>query len=196
MAAKTSAFARLKALAKEIPDEPRIRGLLRLIENRHLGSDYAVAIIGASLVERALEAAIVARFVPLDKDQRSRLFNYERRGPLAELGTRNLFGAALGLYGQKTFQDLEKIRHVRNVFAHSPSLRGFNSEEIAQACTEFNVVNFVFRHVPADGSPKEPPKTLYVSACLAIAGRLRVRLESPAQETTPIVFPMADKFLP
>jgi hypothetical protein len=104
----------LKALAKEIPDDSRIRGQLRLIEDRHLGADYAIAIIGASLIERALETAIVARFVPLDtkagKALRKWLFSFQQKGPLADLGARSRFGLALGLYGERTFQDLEKIR--------------------------------------------------------------------------------------
>jgi hypothetical protein len=123
MVSKSSTLKHLKALAKEVPDERRIRGLLRRMENRNLGSDYAVAIIGASLIERALEAAILSRFVPLDKDDRSRLFGYEQKGPLADMAARIRMGAALGLYGAETFRDLEKIRHIRNVFAHSPSLR-------------------------------------------------------------------------
>jgi hypothetical protein len=167
MAAKSSSLARLKALAKEIPDEPKIRGLLRVIENRHLGSDYAVAIIGASLIERALQAAILSRLVPLGEDDRNRVFNFEQKGPLADMAARNRMGAALGLYGPDTFKDLEKIRAVRNLFAHAPTLLGFDNKEIAQACLNFNLLEFVFKH-EGKTHHKEPPKTAYVPACLQI----------------------------
>jgi Mannitol repressor len=182
---------RLKALAKEIPDEAQIRGLLRVIESRHLGSDYAVAVIGASLVERALEVAILARFIPFGEDHRNRLFSFEQKGPLADLAARTRLGLALGLYGDPTFQDLEKIRTIRNSFAHSPSLLSFADEAVAQACSQFNVLDFVFRDATDPPGFKEPPRSSYVSVCLQIAGRLRARIES-----TQVNFPKDDGVLP
>ena len=149
MTSKTSTLKRLRALAKTIPDEPVIRGLLRVIENRHTGSDYAVAIIGASMIERALEVAILSRFVSLTKDQRNLLFAYEQRGPLADFAARGRFGAALGLFGADTFEDLEKIRMIRNLFAHATTLHKFSDEPIAEACADFKVLAFVFREDPA-----------------------------------------------
>jgi hypothetical protein len=198
MASPSEIFATLKALAKEIPDDSRIRGLLRLIENRHLGSDYAIATIGASLIERALEAAIVSRFVPFDtktgKSLRKWLFSFQQKGPLADLGARSRFGLVLGLYGEPTFEDLEKIRTVRNLFAHSPSLRKFSDRPIARACMQFNVTDFVFRHEPAR---QEPPQGAYVTVCLQIASRLKGRLESASDENgSDLNFPKDDRLLP
>jgi len=186
---------RLKALAKTIPDEHAIRGLLRLLENRTTGSDYAVAIIGASLIERALEAAILSRFAAIDTEERARLFGFEQKGPLADMGLRNRIGLALGLYGRPTFDDLEKIRLIRNLFAHATTIRKFSDQAIAEACLEFNVLDFVFGH--EKGTHREPPKSAYVSACLHIAGRLRGRLEGSSSEDAPaITFPMEDGILP
>lgn len=195
MSSNSSITKRLKALAKEIPDEPKIRGMLRLIEQRHLGSDYAVALMGASLIERALDAAILSRFVILDQDGRNRLFDYTHQGPLADFAARSRMGAALGLYGRPTFEDLEKIRNVRNLFAHSASLRKFSEQPIAQACSQFSVLDHVFRHRDDSVCSNETPKAAYVSACLQISGRLRARLQDP-DETNPIRFPVEDGALP
>jgi hypothetical protein len=196
MAYSSAAFEALNALAKEIPDESKIRGLLRVIENRHIGSDYAVAIIGSSLVERALEAAILARFVPLGKGDRNLMFSFQQKGPLADLGARSRFGLALGLYGKPTYQDLEKIRRVRNVFAHATTLRKFTDGPIARVCSEFNVTEFVFAHEPASAQ-REPPRGAYITACLQIAGRLKARLENTVEQgALSISFPMADGILP
>ena len=76
--------------------KPTWRGLLRLIENQSLESDYAIAIVGASLIERALEVAILSRFVPMSKTDRGRLFEFEQ--PLGSFSARIRIGAALGLY--------------------------------------------------------------------------------------------------
>jgi hypothetical protein len=197
MTSKSSTLKRLKALAKTIPDEPIIRGLLRLIENRHTGSDYAVAIIGASMIERALEVAILSRFVVLTKDQRSRLFAYEQKGPLADFAARSRFGAALGLFGADTFEDLEKIRTIRNLFAHATTLHKFSDEAIAAACADFKVLTFVFREDPA-GWPIHTysPKDNYVTVCIAISGRLRGRLENASEDDAPLIFQMSDRLLP
>lgn len=196
MAADSSdALESLKALAEEIPDDARIRGLLRVIENRHLGSDYAVAIIAASLVERALHAALLGRFVPLGPKDRNWLFSYREKGPMADLGARSRFGLILGLYGKPTFDDLEKIRKIRNLFAHSPSLRKFSYRPIARECQRFNVNDFVFRHEAAT-KHRETPQGSYVSACLQIAGRLKGRLEAMAESDEPVSFPMSDGLLP
>jgi hypothetical protein len=181
----------LKALSKEIPDDSHVRGLLRVIENRNLGSDYAIAIIGASLIERALEAAILSRFMPLEIKDRNWMFSFRQKGPLADLGARSRFGLALGLFGQPTFEDLEKIRTVRNLFAHSPSLRKFSEKPIARACNRFNVTEFVFRHEPALDH-REPPKAAYITACLQIARRLKGRLEIGEAPR----FPRSDQLLP
>jgi hypothetical protein len=54
----SSASKRLKKLAKSIPDERRARGLLQILEGRHVGADYPIAILGGAMIERALEAAI------------------------------------------------------------------------------------------------------------------------------------------
>jgi hypothetical protein len=183
----------LKTLAKEIPDQSRIQGLLRLIEDKQVGSDYAVAIISASLVERALETAIVSRFVPLSKEDRDGLFEFGY--PLGDFAARIRFGAALGLYGADTFDDLQTIRGVRNQFAHSPTMREFSEPAIADVCSRFKVLDYVFGREP-DRNPSDSPKANYIDACLQITWRLKGRLENPSEDDFPIVFPMSDGLLP
>ena len=61
-----STIKRLKKLAEEIPQEETIRGLLRVLEDKPIGSTHPVTLIGASLVERALEAAFLSRLVPMN----------------------------------------------------------------------------------------------------------------------------------
>jgi hypothetical protein len=188
---------RLKALARTIPEEPIIRGLLRIIENRHTGSDYAVAIIGASIIERALKDAILSRFVSLNEDDQNRLFNYENKGPLADFGARTITARALGLFGADTFEDLEKIRTIRNLFAHATILHKFSDEAIAAACADFKVLTFVFREDPVGWQIRTySPKDNYITACLTIAGRLKGRSENASEDNTSLIFPMSDDLLP
>ena len=193
MAGNPSTSKRRKAHAKEIPDEAHVRGLLRLIENQSLESDYAIAIVGASLIERALEVAILSRFVPMSKTDRGRLFEFEQ--PLGSFSARIRIGAALGLYGSFTCADLQTIKYVRNQFAHSPTLRKFSDDSIANACVQFKILDYIFRH-EAPPKPPYPPRANYIDVCIQISGRLRGRLENVFKEPNRPTFPMADEILP
>jgi hypothetical protein len=176
MTSASSTSKRIRRLANSIPNESRLRGFFRVLENRHVASDYPIAIMGGAMIERALEAGILSRCVALDKDGRNRLFSFDFKGPLADLSARIKMGAALGLYGNQTQADLDCIRQIRNAFAHSPSLLSFNAEDIALACSKLHI----FRQLTTAESEyaNDTPKGRYTSACLAITGRLRSRLQT------------------
>ena len=121
------------------------------------------------------------------------MFSFTQKGPLADLGARSRFGLALGLYGPPTFQDLEKIRKIRNLFAHAPILRKFTDRAIGRACKHFNVIEFVYEH--ASGRRyHELPQATYTRACHLIAVRLKHRVEITADDN--ITFPNDDELLP
>jgi hypothetical protein len=69
----------------------------------------------------------------------------------------------------------------------------FSQSEVADACAQFNVLDYVFRNPSNPKGFRGPPKSAYVSVCLQIAGRLRARLDEPCEELT---FPLADGVLP
>jgi DNA-binding MltR family transcriptional regulator len=176
---------RLKELAKRIPDEGTEFALLRTLEDSR--AHYPIAIIGAAMIERALEVAITSRFVPLDKQGRNLLFDYEQKGLLADLGARIRMGCALGLFGPKTFADLEAIRHIRNLFAHAPSPRGFDDEEVSEACRH---LSRSIRRFAARPSLARTDSELYIEACIEISSHLRERHAIEPE------FPMWDDLLP
>jgi hypothetical protein len=176
MSSEPSPTARLKKLLKHAPNERMIRGLLRVLQSRHVASDYPVAIMGAAIVERALETAILASFVPLTPDQHKRLFSFPANGPLADFDARIRVARALGLLGPKIESDLDIIRNVRNAFAHCPSLLGFDQDEIVEACRHLKVIKGVATAEMA--AARNTSKGRYISACLEISGRLRKAVEA------------------
>jgi hypothetical protein len=199
MTSQPSTSTRLKNLAKRIPDERLIHGMLRVLAGRHVSADYPIAIAGAAVIERALEAAILSRCIPLDEEERKLLFNFEQGGPLADFGTRIRFAHALGLFGPKTHQDLKHINVIRNLFAHSTSLLGFSEDEIKDACAGFNMKDPLPSGLKPEGLAG--PQGQYITACLQIAARLKLRLEEEAQNALSaasklINFPSADGRLP
>jgi hypothetical protein len=164
MSSRPSASKRLKALAREIPDDRITDFHLAGLEEIDL-ADHAAATMGATLVEKALEVAILSRLAPLSEDDRKRLFDYEHRGPLCDLSARITMGRALGLYGPKTVEDLTRIREIRNAFAHSLWLIRFSFPEVSALC-EFNVSRFM---TIATGGPGDTPRAKYLRATKFLA---------------------------
>jgi hypothetical protein len=74
-------------------------------------------LIAVSLVEQLLEEVILARCIKTFESSpwRSRLFG----GGYSSLAAKIVLGHALGLYGQRFKEDLDRLREIRNVFAHS-----------------------------------------------------------------------------
>jgi hypothetical protein len=135
MAKQSTAKKRLKKLAHAIPSVTETHTIMLALESKqHAFGDYAIAIIGAGLIEKALEAIILGRFVNLSPDERNSIFNHENNGPLGDLSAKIKVAYALGLFGQKTREDLEHIRVIRNSFAHSLNLLRFETEEVAELC--------------------------------------------------------------
>jgi hypothetical protein len=173
MASKDSPSKRLKKLSAEIPPDQAIHAYLSTLKNFDF-ADHAVAMMGAGLIEKALEVAILSRLIPMGNEDRERLFSYDRRGPLCDLSARIRMGFAMGLYGPDTFGDLTKIREVRNAFAHSLWYIRFVTGEVASMC-KFHTTK---RMTIAEGAPDAEPRTRYVWATTFIARALKTRINA------------------
>lgn len=132
MASKSTPESRLKRLAKEIPTEEETYNLLKSLEGQDShASDRATAIVGAAMIENALEVVILSRLYPLlSKDDRLDLFDGDKNAPLATFSSRIRMGYALGIYGKVTQSHLDRIRTIRNVFAHSGRTLTFETTEV------------------------------------------------------------------
>jgi DNA-binding MltR family transcriptional regulator len=161
----------IKKLAKEIPEDKQIKQILYKLDLEDTPlADYAIAMIGATLVAGALEAAILAICRPLDQEERSRLFSFEQRGPLADLGARIQTAYALKLVGPVTRDDLNSINLIRNAFAHHPVLRMFAEPSIANQCNE---LSFVKTLTLAETGGLPDARSRYAASCRTIASRLK-----------------------
>jgi hypothetical protein len=141
------------------------------------------------MIERALRIAILSRFIPLQTDEENRLFEFDQKGPIADLAMRIRIARALGLFGANTLQDLEKIRHIRNLFAHSPDIITFAEKDITEACAFFHALQTASPDTTWTGTPKGN----YIGACLAISSRLRARILETAGLGALAAFP---RFIP
>ncbi len=101
-------------------------------------ADRAAALIVVALLEDALKTAITTHFAPVEDNAIDQLFGGGLEDvPLGSFSARIRLGYVLGIYGPDMRADLETIRLVRNVFAHSRHLLDFTSSEVREVCKQF-----------------------------------------------------------
>jgi hypothetical protein len=104
------------------------------------GDDRSVVLVSVSLLEQLLEDLILTKCLKVfdTSPERERLLGGGNDGTGLGFYGKIILGHALGLYGPEVRQDLDRLRHIRNTFAHSKIELTFNSKPIADACS-FNV---------------------------------------------------------
>jgi hypothetical protein len=100
--------------------------------------DRAIAIVVATNVDRMLEHAIETHLVKLNSDERQGLFGPER--PLGSFSARIRMGHALGIYGRRFRNDLDRLRFIRNAFTHVQNHIDFNTPAVKAACREIQLL--------------------------------------------------------
>ena len=148
----------LKKLRAENPESDEILGRLMALQTE---PDYVAAIVAPSLVEHTLQLALLAKFVPLSESQQNALFIDAQNGVLSSLGVKNRIAHAIGLYGQSTFSDLDRLRSVRNTFAHTKMAIKFDTPEVAAVCRQFELLP---RHYLPETLAETAPKQLFLWA--------------------------------
>jgi DNA-binding MltR family transcriptional regulator len=133
--ATSQAAKRLRKLADQIPEDRVVWDALQvLLEDHSPWADHAIALLGSSYVEKALELSIKSRFLHLNKSEQEALFSFEKHGPLSDLSSRIKMAYALDIIGPRTRDDLEHMRTVRNAFAHALTPVGFEITEVSDIC--------------------------------------------------------------
>ena len=95
-------------------------------------SDRAAAILAAAYFEERLRDAIMRKFTDINKTLREKIFT--GYGPLSTFSAKIDIARALGIYDQKTYNGLHKIKRIRNMFAHASTPIEFNQQDIADLC--------------------------------------------------------------
>ena len=132
-----------------------------------------IAIVGGAHVENALQVLLISRFISLHKDDNNLLFDNGGNGTLANFSSKTMVAYAFGLIGQKTREDLDTIRHIRNTFAHALVHIQFTHEDISPACMALHHKSQQTMSLFLKG-----PKAHYVRAILNISACMRGSIES------------------
>jgi len=118
---------------EDLADESR-----QFIEDMQGQKDPGVALMGAAFLDAILEQILRACFRNDAKHVDALL---EKRGPLGTLWSRSKIAYCLRLLPKNILDDLDKIRDIRNIFAHNYVTQSFDSEDIAGLCAKLRFPN-------------------------------------------------------
>lgn len=102
-------------------------------------SDQAAVLISCSFLDRALERSIRSRMSKLPKKYHREIFL--GTGPLGTLWAKTRIAYSLAIIGPNGFAELEKLREIRNVFAHAAHPIKFTTPRIAAHCKTLRLGN-------------------------------------------------------
>jgi len=105
-----------------------IRNLFEGIEHTNRMTHSGIVIAIAAILDNQLERALKRAMRPLSNTMYDRLFGSFR--PLSSFSSKIVMAYALGIIPLELYEELEKIRHIRNEFAHSSGVLHFGSPEI------------------------------------------------------------------
>jgi len=153
----------LKTLQKKIPDD-WLAVYQEFIAEKN---DRGAALIAAAQVENVLRRLLEVALVDLTPDEWSALF--ERDAPFSSFSKLIRVTYAFGLIDKEFRQSLDRIREIRNTFAHAASIVTFETEEIANACS---LLSCVVESLGGVDLPASHPKVKYIGACFQVLGIL------------------------
>lgn len=119
------------------PHKPKLRDLSRKAPSdeesdevhaafaSNAASPLVIAILGQAMVEYELDRLLRSRFPRIDDSGWSELT--EDRGPFRNFDAKILAGRAFKLYDDDTKDHLNRIRNIRNAFAHAKMLIAFDN---------------------------------------------------------------------
>jgi hypothetical protein len=168
------------ALNKLVREKPDLNDLLILSAVRDTLDDRSIAILEGANVEYALEALVLEQMTDLSDTERNALF--QSNGALATFSAKARVAHALGLIGPNTRREIDRIRSIRNAFAHARKPISFQTEAIRLTCAELTAPSRVERpdgkqYPPGKTWPPDEARWQYIQAALLVFTAIRIRLE-------------------
>jgi mannitol operon repressor len=111
-----------------------VKELLPFLESLTKESDRGAALVSAALLDDLLERSI--RSLLIDHPLVDQLLE---RGPLGSAYSRGLAAFALGILSESEYQECERVRSVRNVFAHEVTCT-FQTPKVTGICSDFKFI--------------------------------------------------------
>ncbi len=131
----------MRTFKQILRDLPRGKEMEQLWNELPSLTDGTAALMVSAWLDRHLEDAIKLSFVKsVEDDELHEIFSFS--GPLETSGAKLRMAFALGIFGKKTKDGLNKLQKIRNLFAHSPVYLDFDKPEIKAACCELKISEY------------------------------------------------------
>lgn len=145
-------------------------------------NDRGACILLSANVEAALEKALTNYlFLSIQRDEQL----FSENGPLSSFSNKILMGRALKIYGAETFHNLDRIRHVRNAFAHAHAPVSFTTSEVKRVVDELIDLNVLYPRVYRKRKvqfARMSARKKFEHTCNAIAHNLIIHSIDPIHE--------------
>lgn len=124
-------------------------------------SDRGAVLIAGSLVDSTVRLALQCKMIEMSKEESEGLFE-NVNAPLGSFSARIKVGRALGIYGPLLEKKLNRIRQIRNQFAHALVPLDLSHEIIAKECEAFPLMMLLKWPLPNEWSDA---RIRFVTAC-------------------------------
>ncbi len=160
----TQSRSKSRKILRSLSEHPgTYDNLVRLIDRMRKDrlshrEDRGVVLMATAHIEQLLEDTIICRMTDefVDGEWRERLFGGEQRGAIDGFSGKIIIAFALGLITERVREDLQTLRRLRNVFAHSSRPIDFSRPEVAAVC-QFYCVDYVGEK-PAENHSEWSPR--------------------------------------
>jgi hypothetical protein len=142
----------LNDLSRQLPTKPQFATLMHELDRM---DGRAAVLILSALLDNTLEQAIRARFISLSNRRLEALF-WRAGAPLSSFSAKTAVAYAMGIIGDELRAQLDRIRSIRNAFAHAMLSISFEDELIAAECRKLDPQKLTNRkYKPESDSPRE-----------------------------------------
>jgi hypothetical protein len=174
---------RLKELSKKKLTREEIKAALDAIMDDP--NDRAAILMGAALIENVLRTVIQNRMIELSETEQENLFG--RDAPLSSFSGLIRIGYAFGYFDDVVKRDLDRLREIRNIFAHSQRAIGFQTPAVKNAISGFSPKAVrPYLDLPIE---KDDPRTQFVTMLGRLSGVFKAAPALKPPLPTPMSYP-------
>jgi DNA-binding MltR family transcriptional regulator len=148
-----------KQFKKIMIDFPAPEELKDIITGLRESNDHSSVLVATSIIENSLKSLITASFKNTEKKLMQYMF--DNNGPLSSLWAKNMTAYALGLIEGGTRQEIDNIRLIRNLFAHSPRPIRFVDESVSSFVFKFKTISAIENFRADEISSKTDAKSMF-----------------------------------
>ena len=102
--------------------------------------ERSIPIVAAALLEQTLEQTLISWMPHLSRLEIEQLFAPHRDALLSAFSSKIRISYAMGVISREMRDDLDLIRHIRNIFAHCHGHVDFRTPEIVEICSHFELI--------------------------------------------------------